>query len=392
MVSNIKFAPDRSRPDWRDIPVSLGAASHSNLALEATLPSDEGAFEIRGEQNIEAEVAGAKYLFDANLSDNIIRVTEKFISNGGEIAPESFREERRNAAALARNTTKLVASDGMVRRWRYALEPDRSALQPLEEAFAQLVANDPDEVDPYLSRAAFRFDTFDFAGALEDMNAVIELEATAEYYGQRSNVHAKLLDLESSISDREEAYSLDPSAWRAMHLARELIRVKEFSKAREILEYEDGDEQVRQELNFLLAELDALDGDAAAGLARLDEMLADKPNDSTILNSKCWFMATWSVDISDGISVCTKAVENSGKAASILDSRAMIFLRNGMLDEALSDIQAGLDLDPGLSESVLLRGLIRLERGDEGGQDDIKDALARDPDLALTYRRWGFDL
>ncbi|MDA9918575.1 hypothetical protein N9D37_01630, partial [Erythrobacter sp.] len=309
-----------------------------------------------------------------------------------EILPENFREERRKAAALARQETKLVAPVDLPRIWRFAQSKDRSSLAPLEKAYAQLIENESDEVTPYLSRAAFRYDTYDFSGALEDMSKVIELEATADYYGQRSSVHAMLLDKEATKADLEEAYALDPSPWRAMALAKAMANLGDVAGAREILEYEDGDEGVRQELAVALAELDGIEGDPAEGLARIDDMLIDEPNHSGLLNRKCWYMATWQVDVTDGLDVCVKAVENSGEAANILDSRAMMFMRNGMLDEAYKDVQSALDLRPDQSASVLLRGLIRIEQGDADGQDDIKEALARDPSLGDQYRRWGFDV
>ncbi|MEP5938748.1 MAG: DUF3857 domain-containing protein [Erythrobacter sp.] len=392
LSDTLKFAPNRSRRAWREIPYAVGIPSRSIIRSEMILPADGGEFSFEGERQLEFEVGGRRYLREVKLADRVLSVSEELITQGGEIQPEAFRAERRKASSLARNDAKLVGTDNVMRKWRFATGADRDVLKPLQDAYAQLIENKPDEADSYLSRAGFRYDTYDFTGALEDMNTVIELEPTAEYHSQRSSVHSKLLDLDASVADLEEAYALDPTPWRAMHLANELIKIDDFDQAREILEYEDGDEAVRQELAFVLAELDALQGDAEAGFWRITDLELDSPNDSNLLNTKCWFMGTWQVNIEDGVSVCTKAVENSGKAAAILDSRAMIFLRNGMLDEALTDINAALDLNPGLTASVLLRGLIRLERGDKGGQSDIDDALARDPEIGLTYRRWGFDL
>ncbi len=392
MPENLKFAPNRSRRAWREIPYTPGAPGRSIIQSKMILPEGGGEFSFEGENSLDIEVGGRRYLRSVQLVGKELLVSEEVVNRGLEIAPEQFRAERRKASSLARNDAKLIASEDVPRRWRFAKGGDRSLLASLEEAYEQLIENEADKADPYLARAGFRFDTYDFKGALEDMNVVIEFEPTAEYHSQRSTVHSKLLDLEASVADLDEAYALDPTPFRAIHLANELIRAGDLDRAREIVEYEDGDEQVRQELAVVMAELDALEGDTEAGLWRFTDLELDNPNDSNLLNSKCWYMATWQVNVSDGVSVCTKAVENSGKSAQILDSRAMIFLRSGMLDEALTDINAALDLQPGLTASVLLRGIIRLERGDKGGQKDIDDALARDPELGVTYRRWGFDI
>ena len=392
MPENLKFAPNRSRRAWREIPYTSGAPGRSIIKSKMILPAGGGDFSFEGESTLDIEVGGRRYLRNVELAGSDLFVSEEVVNRGIEIAPEQFREERRKSSSLARNDAKVIASDDVPRRWRFALKGDRSLLKSLDEAYAKLIETDPDKPDPYLARAGFRFDTYDFQGALEDMNVVVEFEPTAEYHSQRSTVHSKLLDLNSSVVDLDEAYALDPTPWRAIHLANELINAGDLERAREIVEYEDGDEQVRQELAFVMAELDAMEGDAEAGLWRITDLELDNPNDSNLLNTKCWYMGTWQVNVSEGLSVCTKAVENSGKAAQILDSRAMIFLRNEMLDEALTDINAALDLRPDLTASVLLRGIIRLERGDKGGQADIDDALARDPELGARYRRWGFDI
>ena len=392
LSDNLKFAPNRSRRAWREIPYTSGKPGRSIIRSKVILPVGEGEYSFEGESALDIEVGGRRYLRNVELAGSDLFVSEEVVNHGVEIAPEKFREERRKASNLARNDAKLIASDDVPRRWRFAQKGDRSSLKTLDSAYAQLIETDPDKPDPYLARAGFRFDTYDFQGALEDMNVVVEFEPTAEYHSQRSTVYSKLLDLNSSVVDLDEAYALDPTPWRAIHLANELIKAGDLERAREIVEYEDGDEEVRQELAFVMAELDAIEGDAEAGLWRITDLELDNPNDSSVLNAKCWYMGIWQVSVSEGISVCTKAVENSGKAAAILDSRAMMFLRNKMLDEALTDINAALDLRPDLTASVLLRGIIRLERGDKKGQGDIDDALARDPELGAIYRRWGFDI
>lgn len=392
LSDRIKFSPDRSRREWRDIPATIGAPSKMEVSVEAVLPDGVTGYEIRGDEALEIEVAGRRYTRRIQVDEGQLAFSESVTSKGGEIAPDAFVEERQAAARLARESLTLIAPKDMPRIWRFAGKDDRSELAALEEAYAKLIENDPDEADPYLSRAAFRFDTFDFAGSLEDMNSVVELEGTAEYYGQRATVHAKLLDMKSAKKDLAEAFALDPSAGRATELAWAMLELGDLAGARELLEQQDGDESVQEDLAVSLAEIDAMEGQAVAGLERLRAIMVDKPNDSSLLNNSCWFMGTWQIEVSEGLSICTKAVENSGSSGQILDSRAMIYLRNGMLDQALEDIEEALDIAPEQSASVLLRGIIRLAKGDKDGQRDIDEAIARDPELRTRYRRWGFDI
>ncbi|KWV93215.1 hypothetical protein AUC45_03600 [Erythrobacter sp. YT30] len=391
-AGSMGFSPNRSRREWRDIPVSNRSGASTQFTVNMTLPDGAKGFELRDAEPVDVEIAGRHYTRMISLDGGTISVSETLTANGGETPPEAFREERRKAAALARQKPKLIAPTDLPRVWRFATQTDRSTLAPIEDALEQLIIKDPEEVTPYLTRAAFRYNTYDFSGSLEDMDKVVELEPTAEYFGQRSTVHTMLGNHDASLADLEEAYLLDPRPARAISLASMLAVQGKFAEARDILEYEDGDENVREELAVSLAELDALEGQREAGLMRITNLLADKPNDSYLLNEQCWFMGVWQVNVGDGISVCKKAVENSDNTSNAIDSRAMIFLRNGMLDEAKTDIAAALDLNPNQTASILLRGLIRLEEGDKGGQEDIDNALARDPSLRPTYRQWGFEI
>lgn len=390
-VDDINFAPDRSRRDWRQLPVTVGAPNAAQVNLHAILPIDADRFEVRGALSLDGEVAGRRYQREATLAANELSVIERIITLGGEIAPDQIAAERRKASIFARNEAKLIAPETMPRRWRFAQSDDRSALAPLEAAYAAVIANDPEDAKPYLSRAGLRYDTYDFEGALEDMNMVIEIEGTAEYYSQRATVHMQLLDFEAARDDLEEAYLLEPSPWRAMSYADVLYELGEVTAAREILEAEGGDEDVRESLAVYLAKFDAYEGKKAQGLARLDALLHDDPNDASNLNRKCWYMANWSVDVDQGVDVCTRAVETGGNASAI-DSRAMMFLRAGQLDKALQDLNAALTMAPDQVGSLLLRGIVRLEIGDRDGQADIDAALAREPMIGVSYRKWGFDI
>lgn len=389
--ADVEFTPNRSRRDWREVPVSIGNPEASEFSIETILPGNLSEYELIGANQIEGTVAGRSITREVSLAGNSFNVLAKIANQGGEIAPEAVRTERRKAQSFARNEIKLLAPEDAPRLWRFALSKDRSELAALEQAYAKVIANDPKEADVYLSRAAFRFDTYDFAGSLADMDKVIEIEGAATYYSQRSTVYMQLLDYDAAKADLEEAYALDPTPGRAIDLAAVLLDMGDAAAAREAIEFEDGDEEVRQSLAYWMAHVDGLDGRPEEGLARYDEFLADDPNNASLLNNKCWQMGVWQAELDNILAVCTRAVEIGG-SASAMDSRAMAYYRLGRLDEALGDINEALELDPDQAGSLLLRGFILLEMGNEEGRGDIAQALARSPDVAATYRKWGFDL
>lgn len=388
---SFKFSPDRSRKAWRNLPARVRPPNSATALFRITLPETEEAFELRGGEELDLTVAGQRFERTVELDGRNLLIKEEQTSLGGEIPAEEFRAERRKSSQLARSQVKLIAPEGVPRRWRFAEGADRSVLAPIDAAMGRLIADDPEETRPYLNRASFRYDTYDFAGALEDMNSAIDIEATARMFEQRAFIHEELLDLQSARADLEEAYALDPSHDRAIQLARMLTDLGEITEARDLLAEVDGDEDTRRSLAYAMADVEAVDGNGSAGLALLADLVLDAPNNPDVLNSKCWFMGTWQIALSDAIPVCTKAVENSKNTAMALDSRALAFLRTGRLEEALADAEAALELNPEQTETLLLRGLILRELGNSEGESNIASAIARSPSIARKYRRWGFE-
>lgn len=385
-----KFTPNRSQRQWQDIPVTVGRMSSDIFSMRAKLPLDASELAMKGKLQFEAEAIGKMFSRDAEVVGSEVYLVETVATMGGEIQPERLPEERRKAAAVARETLSFFAPDDAPRTWRFAGKADRSVLQPLEDAFARAIANKPDEVAPLAMRARFRMITFNFPGAITDLSAAIDVKASADLFRQRAQMHSRLRDWASAKADLESAYGLDPSPPVAISLANAMANLKELSESRELLALQDGDTKAQQLIAFELAELDALEGDKEAGLARIEEQLAEDPNDPILFNGKCWFIGTWQVQLDQGEEACRLAVERGKNPAQALDSRAMYHLRSGLIEKARADIEEALKIAPWQADSLLLRGLIKLEQNDDTAAQDIADAIARQPDLVDTYARWGF--
>jgi len=52
-------------------------------------------------------------------------------------------------------------------------------------------------------------------------------------------------------------------------------------------------------------------------------------------------------------------------------------------------VDSALELAPGLSASLYLRGIVRLEKGDKAGRTDVQRALRMAPELAARYAMHG---
>lgn len=387
-----RFAPNRAQRLWRDIPVRLGNPGSIRNTIRVLLPFDTAELEVNGTLNFEGEAAGKTFVRQVVLDGDQFIITEQITSRGGELAPEDVFEERRKSQRVEDEKLVFVAPGDVERMWRFAGNADRSALQPLEDAYAQAIHNRPGKTSLLVSRARFRSQTFDFEGALSDYTTALEIEASADLYGQRAEMHAQQGDWASARLDLQEAYALEPTPTRAIALARAMINLGETGKARDLLELEGGDGDAKNLVVLAVAELDAIEGDKATGLRRIADELEDDPNDPKLLNGRCWFIGTWTFRLDEGEDACRLAVERSENTAQALDSRAMYWLRRGELEKARDDIEEALSLAPGQAASLLLRGLIKQEQGDSTANSDLNEAIARRPQLAVSYARWGFDL
>lgn len=390
MIKAAEFKPNRSQKQWQDIPVSVGRRSSDIYSMRVKLPLNSNELDVKGKLQLEAEAAGKLFSRNVEVAGREVNFVEQVTSLGGEIASEQLPEERRKAAAVAREKLTFSTPDDAPRRWRFAGNADRSALRPLEDAYAKAITNKPDEVAPLEARARFRIATFDFAGAVADLSAAIDIKASAELFQQRAEMHAQLRDWASAKADFDSAYTLDPSPPTAIRLANAMAHLNELNQSRDLLTLQGGDTEAQRSITFELAELDAIEGDKEAGLARIEEVLTDYPSEPSLFNAKCWFIGTWEVQLDQGEEACRLAVERGKNPAQALDSRAMYHLRTGQLAKARADIEEALQLAPWQASSVLLRGLIKLQQNDDTAERDIADAIARQPELVDIYSRWGF--
>lgn len=59
-------------------------------------------------------------------------------------------------------------------------------------------------------------------------------------------------------------------------------------------------------------------------------------------------------------------------------------------EDALADLNAALDLDPGLPASMYMRGVVRKRMGDaRAGEGDIAAARMMTPQIDRTYAKYG---
>lgn len=151
------------------------------------------------------------------------------------------------------------------------------------------------------------------------------------------------------------------------------------------------------ELRNLRAEHRILTGDEAGAVEDLAHARALAAGDATQLNSLCWTQARLAFSLEQALADCDAALAAEPGIAAFIDSRAMVLLQMGRLDDARAAYDEALGLAPNLPASLYGRGLTRQALGDvEGGATDIAAALSFDPEAAVDFsgyvgRRDGVD-
>lgn len=388
--NDFAFSPDRARREWRDIPYQSGGPVRLREDLRIELPQGEIAYDLRGSEVQDQQIAGTRISRSATLDGASLRVQSDKAEIPIEIPAEAFAENRRAASRLGSGDYVVRVSEGAKRYWEYSAEEAQRMMAPVEAALDAYVSVDPGEASRHIRRAELRIFTYDYAAAARDYSRAIELEPSATLYNQRAQAYANAGEWELALDDALYAYDLQGDVSTALNLAQIQAEMGEVDTAIALLEEFDlgGDE--RATLAQVRAEYEGELGRPEAGWAMLEDVLLERPGDSELLNSQCWHMGTWKYRLDEAEAVCTEAVQASQYGANVLDSRAMVYYRTGDYAKAMRDIEAALRSEPGLAASRYLKGLILIEQGKTAeGQREIAYAERIAPRIVRQYERYG---
>ncbi|AQR72402.1 DUF3857 domain-containing protein [Sphingomonas sp. LM7] len=127
------------------------------------------------------------------------------------------------------------------------------------------------------------------------------------------------------------------------------------------------------------------DKDLAAATAK-----ATKPVE---LNNLCWAKATEGLVLESALADCNAALAKEPDAAGFLDSRALVYLRLGRVDEAIADYDRALAKVPSLTSSLFGRALAWSRKGDKAKADaDAAAAVRNEAGVRERFKRYGLEL
>lgn len=388
--TNWSFDPDRSRAAWRDIPYMPGGPMTTRYEVTYVLPEGDGVIEMRGEPDLaEQVVASTRLSREAQLAGRTLTVRDMASYVPIEVPAREIAAQKAAMRSLVSKDPEIRITDPR-RSWELSDAEIRQRVSTLIPPVTTLVDLMKDEPQMPAFRAAFRMSMRDYEGALADVDRTLASAATAEGHLLRSNILSSMGRFGDAAEASAKAYDLDGSLDTASAHAMTLAYAGRHEEALAVLDDLDlsGDEASQVAMTF---------AEIAGSTARKDEAwqklvaaTEDRPSDKSLLNSQCWFMATWSYRLDEGAELCDKAVRVGDYDAPVLDSRAMLYHRLGRDEEALKDIDAVLRKQPGMAASLYLRGVILSKRGDRAAAArDIEHALRIEPAIAERYRAYG---
>jgi tetratricopeptide (TPR) repeat protein len=131
-------------------------------------------------------------------------------------------------------------------------------------------------------------------------------------------------------------------------------------------------------------------GNYKQAIADHSEAIKLDPAFAPAWNSRCWARGTGNIEIQEGLADCNEAIRLRPDYFHYHNSRGLIFLRQGRLDDAIAEFTVALRGQPEHAESLFLRGVARRQKGDAAaGDEDIAKARRFQSDIAEKFARDG---
>ena len=143
-----------------------------------------------------------------------------------------------------------------------------------------------------------------------------------------------------------------------------------------------------------IAALYAYAGQPAAAITQNSKWIDAHPRDDLRMagafNSRCWARALGGQELDKALADCNTALKLKPNTADFLDSRGLVYLRQGNYDKAIADYDAALLLAPKTAWSLYGRGLAKSRKGmSAAGEADIAAATALQPKIAERAASFG---
>jgi tetratricopeptide (TPR) repeat protein/predicted aspartyl protease len=250
----------------------------------------------------------------------------------------------------------------------------------------------PEQLDAggYARRGSAFASRRDYQHALADLTKATELDPTqADYFYERGTAYGSDNQADKALEDFSQAIRLKPDHVPAL-LARAELRARHHAPADQIspdLDAADRAAPKQADVRLALGGLYQVVRNYPAAIAQYDHWIESHDREDIQMpqarKGRCWARALTGQDLDRALEDCDFAVRRSPKAAAFLDSRGLVYLRQGKYKKAIADYDAALALNPKIAWSLYGRGLAQQLLGQSAaGQADIAAATALAPKIA----------
>jgi tetratricopeptide (TPR) repeat protein len=223
-----------------------------------------------------------------------------------------------------------------------------------ESEISRSIALNP-SVEAYLERAQLNYDKPD--ECLADIDRAVALNPkSALAFVVRANFYKRKGDVKRAISESDHAVELAPENFQARSMRADLL---------------------------------ASDRQYDRALKDADALLDKQPGNPVLLNNRCWFRALAGQALDLALADCDASLKIKDSAMA-RDSRGLVNLRLGRLEDAITDYDTALALTPNQAESLFGRGLAKLRSGKKTeGEADLAAARASSSNIDSEFAGYG---
>ena len=387
-TTNWQFTPDRARRAWRDIPYAVGGPLTVQHETTIILPDSGDAVDVTGTHNLDQVTAGTRFTRSLTIDGERVMISDGYSYVPSEIAPADIGEGRAQMRQLASGDPEIKIT-GSARAWEHDDAEIAARMASFKEPLAAMLEIDEENAGYPVMAGVVALYARDYEQALEMYELSLDIEDNPQTQLLRVNALSQLGRFEEAVVAAQSAHDQLGDFESASTLAAALVEVGRAEEGLDLLDSLGLSGQEASNVAMAWAEIAGHVDLENEAWDRLSDALLDRPGDGALLNSQCWLAGTWQVNLDVAGEVCDQAVSTLNYAASVLDSRALMHYRAGNMDAAMADLDAALRKEPSIAASMYLRGVIRLEQGDNGGMEDIEQAQRIAPMIARQYGYWG---
>jgi len=257
----------------------------------------------------------------------------------------------------------------------------------------------PDNLDAaaLARRGAASAGRHDYEHSLADLTRAIAMAPSEpSYYYERGRAYLGNRQPDLALADLDQAIKLKPDDVPTL-LARAELRATRHEPAEALtadLQAADHAAPRGSEARVQLGDLYQYAGNMPAAVAQYNGWIDVHEREDVamprVLNSRCWARAQWGQELDRALADCNKALRLRPNNAAFLDSRGLVYLRQGNYDRAIADYDASLKVHPNTPWVLYCRGIAKQRKGPAGaGQADIDAALAQQPAVAARAAKFG---